>query len=178
MWAKTRINNCRKTKSTPETTTETPTVAANTHYDWEAVYIRDWLRRNDQDPTINIDRNRAHFRQKIQQEFDESKQHCLTTEQIQTMLTDAQQAAEAQRIQSENQHLIQTYKAKLKQLAAPTKRGIVPPEPITDLTPYKIGQRPDRSDKTKEANTPDNQIQRLRAQRQAILDRMAQQAAD
>ena len=137
MWAKTCINNCRKTKSTPETTTETPTVAANTHYDWEAVYIRDWLRRNDQDPTINIDRNRAHFRQKIQQEFDESKQHCLTTEQIQTMLTDAQQAAEAQRIHSENQHLIQTYKAKLKQLAAPTKRGIVPPRTHNRFNPLQ-----------------------------------------
>lgn len=146
-----------------------------THYDWEAIYIRDWLRRNDQDPTIDIDRNRVHFRQQIQQEFNQSKQYRFTATQIQTILTEAQQAAEAQRIQSENRRLIQTYQTKLHQLAAPTKRGILPPEPITDLTPYTISQRPDRSHKTKEANTPENQIQRLRAQRQAILERMAQQ---
>ena len=124
---------------------------------------------------IDIDRNRAHFRQQIQQEFNQSKQHRFTADQIQTMMTDAQQAAEAQRIQSEHQHLIQTYKAKLHRLAAPAKRGILSPEPIIDLTPYKISQRPDRSHKTKEANTPDNQIQRLRTQRQAILERMVQQ---
>ena len=167
----TCVNNCRKTKSVPEIAA----AGLQVHYDWEAVYIRDWLRRNNQDPTIDIDRNRAHFRQQIQQEFNQSKQHRFTADQIQTMMTDAQQAAEAQRIQSEHQHLIQTYKAKLHQLAAPAKRGILPTEPTTDLTPYKISQRPDRSHKTKEANTPDNQIQRLRTQRQAILERMVQQ---
>lgn len=167
----TCVNNCRKTKSVPEIAA----AGLQVHYDWEAVYIRDWLRRNNQDPTIDIDRNRAHFRQQIQQEFNQSKQHRFTADQIQTMITDAQQAAEAQRIQSEHQHLIQTYKAKLHRLAAPAKRGILSPEPIIDLTPYKISQRPDRSHKTKEANTPDNQIQRLRTQRQAILERMVQQ---